>query len=209
MNICRRKHLFRKRRSAHLLLPRECTCAVETQFCINKCIVAAGKIGWSFCSDSKINLRQHNCLSILQWERSVAERKKKERRKKGKFRSQRRSVRRETCIQIIQSLLILFSNLIHQETLSIEEQVTSLCRSSYFHTRKIASFRPNLSGASTVQLVSSLILARLDYCNSTLSRRPSSLLSRQQNVTAMLLDLSSAIWPRYSPSGEKIYWLPF
>ena len=75
MNICRRKHLFRKRRSAHLLLPRECTCAVEIQFCINKCIVAAGKIGWSFCSDSKINLRQHKCLSILQWERSVAKRK--------------------------------------------------------------------------------------------------------------------------------------
>ena len=57
--------------------------------------------------------------------------------------------------------------------LGVKEQVTSLCCSSYFHLRKIASIRPYLSDESTAQLVSSLILSRLDYCDSTLSGLPS------------------------------------
>ena len=68
------------------------------------------------------------------------------------------------------------------ETLSMKEQVTSLCRSSDFHLRKIASIRPYLSDESTAQLVSSLILSRLDYCNSTLSGLPSSSLNQLQKV---------------------------
>ena len=68
------------------------------------------------------------------------------------------------------------------ETLSMKKRVTSLCCSSYFHLRKIASIRPYLSDESTAQLVSSLILSRLDYCNSTLSDLPSSSLNRLQKV---------------------------
>ena len=59
------------------------------------------------------------------------------------------------------------------ETLSMKEQMTSLCRSSYFHFRKIAPIRPYLSDENTAQLVLSVILSRLDYCNSTLSGLPS------------------------------------
>ena len=68
------------------------------------------------------------------------------------------------------------------ETLSMKEQATSLCRSSLLSPRKIASIRPYLSDESTAQLVSSLILSRLDYCNSTLSDLPSSSLNRLQKV---------------------------
>ena len=66
--------------------------------------------------------------------------------------------------------------------MSMKEQATSLCRTSYFRLRKIPSSRPYLSGASTAQLVSSLILSRLDYCNSTLSGLPSSSLNRLQKL---------------------------
>ena len=78
------------------------------------------------------------------------------------------------------------------ETLSMKEQATSLCRSSYFHLHKIASIRPYLSDESTAQSVSSLILSRLDYFNSTLSGLPSSSLNRQTKIR-----------PGYSPSGKK------
>ena len=41
------------------------------------------------------------------------------------------------------------------ETLSMKEQVTSLCRSSYFHLHKIDSIRTCLSDESIAQLISS------------------------------------------------------
>ena len=68
------------------------------------------------------------------------------------------------------------------ETLSVNEQISSLCGSSNFHLRKIGSIRPYLSDASTAKLVLFLILSRLDYCNSTLSGLHSSSLNRLQKV---------------------------
>ena len=60
--------------------------------------------------------------------------------------------------------------------------MTSLCRLSYFHLRKIASIRPYLSDASTAQLVSSPILSRLDYCSSALTGLPTSSQIQLQTV---------------------------
>ena len=96
------------------------------------------------------------------------------------------------------------------ETLSMKEQVTSLCCSSYFHLRKIASIRPYLSDESTAQLVSSLILSRLDYCNSTLSGLPPSSLNRLQKVqnNAARLVLRKRKLDHVTPLLEKLHWLP-
>ena len=96
------------------------------------------------------------------------------------------------------------------ETLSMKRQVTSLCRSSYFHLSKIASIRPYLSDESTAQLVSSLILSRLDYCNSTLSGLPSSSLNRLQKVqnNAARLVLRKRKLDHVTPLLEKLHWLP-
>ena len=96
------------------------------------------------------------------------------------------------------------------EALSMKEQVTSLCRSSYFHLSKIASIRPYLSDESTAQLVSSLILSRLDYCNSTLSGFPSSSLNRLQKVqnNVARLVLGKRKLDHVIPLLEKLHWLP-
>ena len=94
--------------------------------------------------------------------------------------------------------------------LSMKEQVTSLCRSSYFHhLRKIGSIRPYLSNESTAQLVSSMILSRFDYCNSTLSGLPCSLnrLQKVQNNAARLV-LRKRKSDRVIPLLEKLHWLP-
>ena len=88
--------------------------------------------------------------------------------------------------------------------------MTSLCRSSYFHLRKIASIRPYLSDESTAQLVSSLILSRLDYCSSTLSGLPSCSLNRLQKVqnNAARLVLRKQKSDHVTPLLEKLHWLP-
>ena len=69
-----------------------------------------------------------------------------------------------------------------EETVSMNEQISSLCRSSYHHLRKIGSIRPYLSNASTAKLVSSLIFSKLDFCSSTESGLPSSSLNRLQKI---------------------------
>ena len=89
--------------------------------------------------------------------------------------------------------------------------MTSLCRSSYFHLRRTACIRRYLSDASTAQLVSSLTLSRLDYCNSTLSGLPSSSLNRRQKVqnNAASLVLRKQKSDHVTPFlGKKIHWLP-
>ena len=48
---------------------------------------------------------------------------------------------------------------VHRDkTLSMNEQISSLCRSSYFHLLKIGSISPYLSDASTAKIVSYLTL---------------------------------------------------
>ena len=88
--------------------------------------------------------------------------------------------------------------------------MTSLCRLSYFDLRKIASIRPYLSDESTAQLVSPLILSRLDYCNSTLSGLPSSSLNRLQKVQNNAARLVLRKWKsdHVTPLLEKLHWPP-
>ena len=68
------------------------------------------------------------------------------------------------------------------ESLSMDLQISTLCCSTHFHLRKISSIKPYLSISSTAQLISSMILSRLDYSNGTLSGIPSSSPNRLQTV---------------------------
>ena len=51
-------------------------------------------------------------------------------------------------------------------TLSMQEQITSVCRASFLVLRRLASIRPYLSERTSARLVAALITSRLDYCNS-------------------------------------------
>ena len=92
----------------------------------------------------------------------------------------------------------------------MKEQATSLCRSSYFHLHKIDSIRTCLSDKSIAQLVSTLILSRLDYWNPTLSGFPSSSLNRLQKVqnNASWLVLRKRKSDHVTPLQDKLHWLP-
>ena len=55
------------------------------------------------------------------------------------------------------------------QTLSMQQHISSVCRAAYLELRRIASIRPYLTESATAQLVSSAITSRLDYCNSILA----------------------------------------
>ena len=68
------------------------------------------------------------------------------------------------------------------QTLSMQQHISSVCRAPYLEPRRIASMRPYLTQSATAQLVSSAITSRLDYYNSTLAGLPLKQISRLQRV---------------------------
>ena len=56
-------------------------------------------------------------------------------------------------------------------TLSAENFISQTAKSCYYQLRRISSVRKYLSTEAALKLVTSLILSRLDYCNSLLSGR--------------------------------------
>ena len=96
------------------------------------------------------------------------------------------------------------------ENLSMTKQISSVCRSSYLHLRKISSIGQYLSRETTAQLVLSLVLSRLDYCNSTLSGLPSYALQRIQKVqnNAARLVFRKRKSVHVTPLLKQLHWLP-
>ena len=62
------------------------------------------------------------------------------------------------------------------ETLSFEEHVKQVCRSSFFHLRNISRIRKCLMRNSVEVLIHTFVTSKLDYCNSLLYGLPKSLL---------------------------------
>ena len=50
--------------------------------------------------------------------------------------------------------------------LTIEPQITDMCKTAYYHIKKINKIRKYLTDDTTKTLVHSLVTGRLDYCNS-------------------------------------------
>jgi len=72
----------------------------------------------------------------------------------------------------------------------MQKFITQTCQSCYYQLRRISAVRKYLSTDATSKLVTSLILSRLDYCNSLLAGLPESSihpLQRIQNSAARLV----------------------
>ncbi|GFR79123.1 reverse transcriptase-like protein [Elysia marginata] len=65
---------------------------------------------------------------------------------------------------------------------SMQHQLSSLCKSLHFQLRKIGSIRENLTEKVAKTLVTSLILSKLDYCNSPLAGCPQNKLQKRQSI---------------------------
>lgn len=95
-------------------------------------------------------------------------------------------------------------------TLSMHKFVTTTAKACYFHLRRISQIRKHLSTEATTKLVISLVLSRIDYCNSLLSGLPDStinILQRVQNSAARLI-LKKKKSDHISPLLATLHWLP-
>ena len=99
---------------------------------------------------------------------------------------------------------------IFDSSLSLVPQINSVAKSCYFHLRRIRLLLPFLDDPTLQLLVSSLVLSRMDYCNSLYYGLPDSTLfplTKAFNCAARLVSRT----PRFShisPSLVALHWLP-
>ena len=95
-------------------------------------------------------------------------------------------------------------------TLSMKKFIAQTCQTCYCHLRRISSIRKFLSTDAATKLVTSLILSRLDYCNSLLSGLPASSILRLQRIqnSAARLILKKKKSDHVTPLLKALHWLP-
>ena len=77
--------------------------------------------------------------------------------------------------------------------LNLDDHITAICRSTYFHTKTIGKIRNLLSYNACSTIIHALISCRLDYSNSLLYNVPThktDRLQRLQNQCARILTKS-------------------
>ena len=67
-------------------------------------------------------------------------------------------------------------------SLSLEKQVTAVCKASFYHIRNIARVRKHLSFESNQVLIHAFVTSKLDYCNSLYNGLPDFLIKKLQYV---------------------------
>ena len=95
-------------------------------------------------------------------------------------------------------------------SLFMEEHVTNVCKSGFFHLRKISKIRKYLSFKSAETLVHALVTSRLDFGNALLFGLPDNLLERiqkVQNAAARIVTLTRKR-DHITPVLFKLHWLP-
>ena len=94
--------------------------------------------------------------------------------------------------------------------LSMSQHISNTCKAAYIQIRHISSIRRLLTTQATQTLVCSLVLSRLDYCNSLLSGCPQYLLDKLQKVqnAAARLVCKAKKSDHIHPILETLHWLP-
>ena len=96
------------------------------------------------------------------------------------------------------------------ESLSMAPQVTAICKSAFYHLRKISLIRKYLTVDAAQLLVQALVTSKLDYCNSLLYGSPKYVIKqpqRVQNAAARVITVS----PKFchiTPVLKNLHWLP-
>ena len=95
-------------------------------------------------------------------------------------------------------------------SLSFNQHVMNTCRCAFLELRRISLIRKYLSVDTAKTIVCSLVLSRLDYCNSILSGSPKCLIQKLQSVqnTAARSTLRMPRTEHTTPLLKMLHWLP-
>ena len=94
--------------------------------------------------------------------------------------------------------------------LTMQEHVNRTAQTCFYHLRRLRSVRQQLGRDVTAQLVSALVLSRLDYCNAVLADLPASTLAPFQKVLHAAARLVLGLRPRdhVTSALRELHWLP-
>ena len=99
---------------------------------------------------------------------------------------------------------------IFDENLNMNKHIDTLCKTMFFNIRSISLNRDFLTEKVTIQLMISLVLSRIDYCNSMLAGLPDyniKKLQRVQNCAAKVC-FKQKKSDHVTPLLIKLHWLP-
>ena len=97
--------------------------------------------------------------------------------------------------------------------MTLQKHITNICRSVNIHIRKINSIRSYLSDTTVINLVQSIVIARLDYCNSVCIGLPMNRLQRiqlvQNSAARVIIKMFRLCWNLQFCKDLKIKITPF
>ena len=99
---------------------------------------------------------------------------------------------------------------IFDEELSLSSHITSICSQMFMQIRKICLCRKFLPDDVVTQLMVSLVLSKMDYCNSLFTGLPQNLLNKLQPVQncAAKVCLRKRKFDHVTPLLISLHWLP-
>lgn len=88
--------------------------------------------------------------------------------------------------------------------------INALCKNMYFQLYKISTIRNILTEEVTKKLITTLVLSKLDYCNSLLAGLPNDKLQRLQLVQNNAARLVKRVkkYDHITPVLKDLHWLP-
>ena len=94
--------------------------------------------------------------------------------------------------------------------ITLQKHITNICWSVNIHIRKINSIKRYLSNTAVRTLVQSIVIARLDYCNSVCVGHPRNRLQRLQLVqnSAARVIRQTKRYTLITHILNELYWLP-
>ncbi len=96
------------------------------------------------------------------------------------------------------------------QELTLQPQINDVCKSAYFHLRRINKIRRYLTDSAAKTLVQSLVVGRLDYCNSVYFGLPlisTNKLQLVQNSAARVISKTKKR-DHITPVLKDLHWLP-